>query len=309
LQRTNIFISGVNGWIGRSFHTTLQDRAASVEGIDRGNLQGFVTQLRNFAGNDTKQTIIHCAGLAHQPINVDYRQMLEANAELPTQLATMARDAGAHTFVLISSAKVLGDSGGIGFTENDACNPIGAYARSKLEGEASVKAVLNNSNTRLIIVRPPLVYGPKVRANFLSLVKLAHSGLPLPLLNATQPRSMIYIENLTSMVLDLIDHHNADGCYLLSDDKSLSTSDWIRQFRREFDLSARLFSMPIGFMRVSSLLAGQSAKFERLFDPFLLNTEKITALGIQPKMTVPQTISLTASWFKSTQNVTGVIKK
>jgi nucleoside-diphosphate-sugar epimerase len=302
LQNSKIFISGSNGWIGQSFQKALQQRNVATEGIDRNNLPNFATRLSASKETSGNKIVIHCAGLAHQPKNTHYSKMLDANAQLPAHLAAIAKDAAADTFVLISSAKVMGDFSSAGFVETDSCKPIGAYAQSKLAGEVKVRSVLKDSKTRLIIVRPPLVYGPEVRANFLSLMRLAYSGLPLPLLNATQPRSMIYIGNLISTVLDLINHSNASGCYLLSDQESLSTAEWIERLRTEFALPTRLFSVPTSLMRVGSRLAGQSSKFERMFDPFLLNTKKLTTLGIEPKIDISQSIGLTARWFKLQQN-------
>jgi UDP-glucose 4-epimerase len=302
LQNSKIFISGSNGWIGQSFQNALQHRNVATEGIDRNSLSNFAARLNVSDETSRRKIVIHCAGLAHQPNNTDYSKMLEANAQLPAQLAAMAKDAAADTFVLISSAKVMGDSSEAGFVETDSCKPMGTYAQSKLAGEDQVSSVLKNSETRLIIVRPPLVYGPEVRANFLSLIRLAYSGLPLPLLNATQPRSMIYIENLISIVLDLINNSNANGCYLVSDQEALSTAEWIKRLRTEFALPTRLFSGPTSLMRFGSMLIGQSGKFERLFDPFFLNTKKLAALGIEPKIDITQSVNLTAQWFKLQQN-------
>jgi UDP-glucose 4-epimerase len=301
LQNSKIFISGSNGWIGHTLRETLTQKNIATEGIDRNNLSNFASSLNASDETNGNKIVVHCAGLAHQPNNTDYNKMLEANAQLPAQLAAIAKDAAADTFVLISSAKVMGDVSSAGFVETDSCNPIGAYAQSKLAGEVQVRSVLKNSKTRLIIVRPPLVYGPEVRANFLSLIRLAYSGVPLPLLNATQPRSMIYIENLTSIVWDLINNSNANGCYLVSDQESLSTVGWVQRLRTEFALPTRLFSGPTGLMRLASSLVGQSSKFERLFDPFLLNTQKLAALGIEPKIDIKQSINLTAQWFKLQQ--------
>ncbi len=284
-------------------------RNVATEGIDRTNLQNFATRLNVSDETSGNKIVVHCAGLAHQPKNTPYSKMLEANAQLPAQLAAIARDAAVDTFVLISSAKVMGDFSDAGFVETDSCKPIGAYAQSKLVGEVQVRSVLKNSKTRLIIVRPPLVYGPGVQANFLSLIRLAYSGLPLPLLNANQPRSIIYIENLILIVLDLINNPNANGCYLVSDQESLSTAEWIKRLRTEFALPTRLFSGPTKLMRFGSSLIGQSSKFERLFDPFLLNTKKLAALGIEPKIDNTQSISLTAQWFKLQQNQLVKLKK
>jgi UDP-glucose 4-epimerase len=301
LQKNHVFISGSNGWIGNAVCKAFQNQKIATEGIDRRCLPNFATQLKVAVATDCLKTVVHCAGLAHQPNNSHLHEMLQANAELPASLAKIARDAGVNTFVLISSAKVMGDVSERGLIETDVCHPNGAYAQSKLAGEIQVKAVLEHSQTRLIIVRPPLVYGPQVRANFLSLMRLAYSGLPLPLQYATQPRSMIYIENLTSIILDLITKSEADGCYLVSDQKSLSTAEWIKRLRIQFAMPPRLFPLPQGLMRAASAFTGQSSKFERLFDPFLLNTNKIAALGIEPKIDISQSIRQTAQWFAMNQ--------
>jgi UDP-glucose 4-epimerase len=302
LQNHNVFISGSNGWIGKSFQKTLKMNNRSTEAINRVDLVKFTARIKALSSAFESSTVIHCAGLAHQHASTSEQLLFEANAELPTKLATIARDAGSNTFVLISSAKVMGDISKKAFVETDSCHPIGAYAQSKLAGELQVESVLKNSGTRLIIVRPPLVYGPEVKANFHSLMRLADSGLPLPLLGANQPRSMIYLENLTSMVLDLINLPEAQGCFLLSDQESLSTCEWVRRLRIQFGKPARLFSGPYGIIKSAARLSNQSDKFDRLFEPFVLNTQKVTQLGITPKFRIAQSIQLTAEWFKVNQN-------
>ncbi len=267
-----------------------------MQAINRGNLEQFKRSAENIAGN---QVLIHCAGLAHQASNVSHAQLIMANATFPTQLATIASQAKFRVFVLVSSAKVMGDNSAQGLRETDDCQPIGSYAQSKLEGEIRVSAALKNSQTRLIIVRPPLVYGPEVSANFLQLLKLAQTGFPLPLLGATGQRSMIYIENLMSIVLKLIENPLAQGTYFVSDNEALSTSEWIKRLRRQFQVSNRQFYFPPHILSLLSSAIGQRSKFDRLFDPFLLDTEKLNALGINAPFTLAQSIGATADWFTS----------
>jgi nucleoside-diphosphate-sugar epimerase len=178
----------------------------------------------------------------------------EANADATEQLARAAAAAGVQRFVYLSSIKVNGEATSERpFTEADSPAPADAYALSKWEAEQALARVRRESGLEVVVLRPPLVYGPGVKANFLSLVDAVARGWPLPLAAVRNQRSLVYVGNLVSAIVRCLEHPAAAGrTYLVADGESVSTGELIRGIARALERPARLFPAPTGLLRLAA---------------------------------------------------------
>jgi nucleoside-diphosphate-sugar epimerase len=169
------------------------------------------------------------------------------------RLARAAAAAGVRRFIYLSSIKVNGERTRTqAFRADDIPAPQDDYARSKRAAERCLSAVAATSGMASSIIRPPLVYGPGVRANFLRLLSLAHSGLPIPLASITNARSMVSVWNLCDLICALLRHDPPiGGVFLVADGEGISTAELVRRLARIMGRPARLFAMPVGALRAA----------------------------------------------------------
>jgi nucleoside-diphosphate-sugar epimerase len=200
-------------------------------------------------------------------------------------LARAARDAGVRRFVLVSSTTVYGDrSHGKAFDESSAPAPATPYAQSKLEAERLVAEALAGSATELVILRPPLVYGPDAKGNFARLVRLVRRGVPLPLASVRNRRSLVYVGNLVDAIVHALDHPAAAGrTYVVSDGEDVSTPDLIARVAAALGRPARLFAFPPALLRLAGAVLGRGDEIGRLLDDMVVDGSRIrTELGWRP---------------------------
>jgi UDP-glucose 4-epimerase len=183
------------------------------------------------------------------------------------------------------------------FREDNLPQPQDAYGRSKLVAEQALAAVAGQ--IEVSIVRPPLVYGPGVRANFLSLLKLAASGLPLPLGTARAPRSMVYIDNLVDALIACATRpHISPATYFVSDGRDFSVAELVRLLRAEMGRPARLWTLPGGIVQAAARLAGRADAAQRLFSPLQVDAGHIRReLGWSPPVAAEEGLRRTVRWF------------
>jgi UDP-glucose 4-epimerase len=242
---------------------------------------------------------VHWVGEKGGDGEAEYRR---ANVEATAALARQAIAAGVRRLVFVSSVKAMGEvSTNRPFTEDDPPQPQDTYGRSKLAAEHSLVALAGQ--IEVSIVRPPLVYGPGVRANFLSLLKLAASGWPLPLGAARAPRSMVFIDNLVdSLIACATRPHGSPATYLVSDGRDFSVAELIGLLRAEMGLPARLWPLPAGAVAVASRLAGRGDAAQRLFSPLQVDTGRIRReLGWSPPVAAEAGLRQTVRWFLDTR--------
>ena len=213
--------------------------------------------------------VVHLAGLAHLPVDDrNTRQALRRINVLATQqLAQAAVAAGVATFVFMSSIKAVADhSGAQPLTEGSACRPEDCYGVAKRLAERRLERLARQSpGTRMLILRPPLVYGPGVGANFAALVRMVGRGLPLPLGAIRNRRSLLYVGNLTDAVVRCLDRtHVPSGIYHLSDGEAVSTPELVAAIARAQGRRARLLPVPPRWLGIAARLAGKGAQFSRV---------------------------------------------
>lgn len=242
------------------------------------------------------EVIVHTAARVHimhdeaaDPL-IEYR-CVNVNGTL--NLAQQAAAAGVKRFIFISSIKVNGEGTqpGLAYTADDAAAPKDAYGISKAEAEAGLRLMSHETGMEVVVIRPPLIYGPRVKGNFSSLLRWIAHGLPLPLGAATtNRRSLVALDNLVDLILTCVDHPNAaNQIFLVSDGEDLSTADLLRRIGKALNRPARLFPVPLGLLNMASSLLGNRSIAERLLDSLEVDTSKTCAfLGWTPPVSVDE---------------------
>ena len=240
-------------------------------------------------------TVVHCAARAHvirdnsaKSLDV-YRQV---NVLGTINLARMAAQAGARRFVFVSSVKVNGDSTLIGnpFTPFDIPAPCEPYGVSKLEAEQSLIALSAETGMDVVIVRPPLVYGPGVKANFAALLRAVQRGWPLPLGTVHNQRSLLALDNLVDFIATCITHPEAaNQTFLVSDGQDLSTTELVRGMAQAAGVPARLLPVPVWALQAGALLLGKGDVVQRLCGNLQVDISKArNLLGWVPPVSVEE---------------------
>lgn len=284
-----ILITGGSGFLGKSLIEELSSKDTNLVSVYRNKSitprQGFLIDSLNSQTDWTNaflevDVVIHCAARAH--IMKDQSQdpitsFREINTFGTLNLARCAAKDGVKRFIFISSIKVSGETTSLGcpFKSSDEPNPTDPYAISKFEAEEGLKAIAEETGMQVVIIRPPLVYGPGVKGNFASLMKFTTKGLPLPLGAITRNlRSIVSVENLVDLIITCIEHPDAaNQIFLVSDDHDVSTAELLNEMARADDRSSRLVPVPASLMQFAANLLGKGAVAERLFGSLQVDIE------------------------------------
>ena len=204
------------------------------------------------------------------------------NVDAAVHLARAAARAGVRRFVLLSSVKVLGESGT--FREDDAAAPSDPYGVSKLEAERALIGIGAETGMEVVIVRAPLVYGPGVAANMAALMRVVDRGVPLPFALVKNRRSLVARANLVDLLAVVVRHPAAaNGTFHVSDGEDLSTPELIRRVARALDRPARLLPVPVALLALGARITGRGAVAQRLLGSLVLDISRArTVLGWTP---------------------------
>ena len=247
-------------------------------------------------------SVVHLANLAHEMHGqAPLARYLKVNVEGSRNLARQASAAGAKRLVYLSSVKVLGErTAAAGFDETSPANPRDVYAQSKWQAEQALREVAGQTGLEVAILRPPLVYGPGVRANFLRLMRLVARGLPLPLGAVTNRRSLVFVGNLTSAIEACLYHPAATGkTFLVSDGEAISSADLVRALASALDVPVRLLAVPQPLLRAVAGLVGKSEEAGRLLDSLEIDDGLLRReLDWSPPYSVAEGLGITAQWFR-----------
>lgn len=216
------------------------------------------------------QVLVHCAARAHM-LNDDsddpWQEFYRANVQGCLNLARQAAQAGVKRFVFISSIGVNGNRNTEPFTERHTPQPTEPYARSKWEAEEELRKLSSETGMELVIIRPPLVYGPGAPGNFGLLTKVATSGLPLPLAGIHNRRSFVSLWNLVDFIARCIDQPEAHGeTFVVADGEDVSTTELLRKLAHAADKPSRLFWLPAPLLKAGATALGKRGVYDRLFD-------------------------------------------
>jgi nucleoside-diphosphate-sugar epimerase len=313
----NVLVTGANGFIGKALCAEIVKKGWSLRGVVRSEsyhenlpIGTDIVRVRSI-GPDTDwsaalvnvETIVHLSARGHimkETAADPLSQFRFVNTAGTYKLADSASKAGVHRLIYVSTVKVNGErTRGVPFTEYDDPAPVGPYAISKWEAEQALHEIAYRTDLETVVVRPPLVYGPGVKANFLHLLKIVERGLPLPFAIVKNFRSLIFLHNLIDVIITCITHPKAVGkTFMVSDGEDMSTPELIQRTASAIGKPSRLFPFPISLLRLLAKIAGKSEAVNRLLDSLTVDTSKIrTDLDWKPCCTIETGLRETAKWY------------
>lgn len=301
-----ILLTGASGFVGGAVLQALRQRGLAVRSVFRTQaaaqtaddvtvptLDAATDWAPALAGVDV---VVHCAARAYvmrdeavDPLT-EYRRV---NVDGTLRLAQLAAAAGVRRFVFVSSIKVNGEGTQPGwpYAADDVPAPEDAYGISKAEAEAGLRQLAQQSGMELVIIRPVLVYGPGVKGNFQSMLRLVARGLPLPLgAVVNNRRSLVALANLVDVISICVDHPQAaQQIFLVSDGEDLSTADLLRRIGQSQGRQARLLPVPVWSLNLAARILGKGAVAQRLLGSLQVDIRKTRELlGWTPLLTVDE---------------------
>ncbi len=314
-----VLLTGANGFVGQHLGAHLVQQGHQVVAAtrrDHGKLNytpvrrvvvGKIDPATDWsAALEGVEVIIHLAARVHvmkdqtaDPLSA----FREVNTAGTLRLARQAADAGIKRFVYLSTIKVNGEqTTDHAFCETDPAAPMDPYALSKWEAEQQLLALAANTGLEVSIVRPPLVYGPQVRGNFLRLLGFVARAWPLPLASIRNRRSLVGIRNLCGLLEVCMQHPAAAGeVFLVADEQDLSTPELLRLLAAAMGRPCRLVPFPTALLASLSKLLGQQAIWARLAGSLQVDISKARhTLGWQPAIPVEQGMAETVAWYQKT---------
>lgn len=318
--KIRFLVTGANGFVGRALCATLVQHGHDVRGaVRRSDIALNSNISRVTVGEINAQTdwsaalsgidvLIHLAArvhVMHETSADPLDEFRRTNVQGTEHLARRAAAQGVKRLVFVSSIKVNGEetTGGQRYTEHDVPSPQDTYGVSKWEAEQALHRVAKETGLEVVIVRPPLVYGPGVKGNFERMLQVLNEGVPLPLASVNNLRSLIYVENLADALRVCAIHPAAAGeTYLLGDGDDISTPDMLRQLALAMGKPARIFPFPAVLLRLAGNLLGKSEEIARLLGSLQIDSGKIRReLNWQPPFTLQQGLQATAEWYRTSK--------
>ena len=300
-----VLVTGASGFLGYQLSSVLQERGYSVRGVarrinavhsqvDAVQIAGLSRSMDWSSALEGVDVVIHCAARVHimNDNSADpLAEFREVNTCSTLNLAWQASKAGVKRFIFLSSIKVNGDfTAEQPFVSGDTNIPLDPYGLSKYEAEQGLLKIGQETGLEVVIIRPPLVYGPGVKANFLSLLRWVHKRLPLPLGMIKNKRSFVALDNLVDLICVCIDHPNAKGqVFLVSDDDDLSTTELLHGMAKALGQPSRLIPVPMFVLNSGARLLGKADIAQRLFSSLQVDISKTKELlDWKPPITVEQ---------------------
>jgi len=316
----SLLLTGYSGFVGKLILSTLKEININVKLLGRSfvNNSPAVTYCNGVIGPNEEfnealvgvSIIVHCAARAHI-MNDASSHPLEAFREVNTygtlNLAQQAANAGVKRFIFISSIKVNGETSELSkpFKPDDNYIPSDPYGLSKYEAEIGLRKIAKETGMEVVIIRPPLIYGPGVKANFASMMKWVNKGLPLPLggINKNK-RSLVSIYNLVDLIITCIDHPKAaNQIFLVSDNEDVSTTGLLKNMAIALDTNHCLIPIPASWFNTASQLIGKPAIAQRLCGSLQVDISKtMELLDWKPPYASIESMKKTANAFLETLN-------
>lgn len=321
-----VMVTGVSGFIGQALCARLLADGFRVRAVVRrdggrvagrdGNRAAREQVVVGNIGPDTDwatalhgkvDCVIHTAARVHvmtETVAAPLAAFREVNVVGTRHLAEQAAAAGVRRFVYLSSVKVLGEETRPGkpFVESDQPWPLDAYAVSKWEAEQELLALAAKTGLEVVIIRPPLVYGPGVRANFLAMMRWLDKGIPLPFGAIDNQRSLVALANLVDLMVTCLAHPAAaNQVFLAADGEDLSTTELLRRLGKALGKPARLLPVPARLLTAGAVLFGKRHLAQRLCGSLQVDIGKVRRmLGWQPPMSVDAALDAAARHFRET---------
>lgn len=325
-MKPHILITGAGGFIGHSLISLLASEGKSLRIASRNLTQNhslyneygispvpFDLDINNNdydALLDNVQLIVHLAARVHinDQGNGQTNLFRKTNTLGTQKLAEEASKRGVKRFIYISTAKVYGEKSSLdngmahAFNEEDTTNPIDDYAKSKLKAEQAIKKICAESNMDSVIFRPPLVYGPGVKANFYSLLNVVGKGYPLPFASVKNLRSFVYVENLAHAILTSIKSPEAINQTYIVSDIDISVPGLIRKIAHSMGKRSPLFSCSLILLKVAGMILFKSDMISRLTESLIVDSSRIrNDLQWSPPYNFDEGLQKTVNWYRSRQ--------
>ncbi|OPA91301.1 NAD-dependent dehydratase [Pseudomonas fluorescens] len=313
----SVFLTGASGFVGRAVLRRLLAEGANVTapvrdgskvlepGVQTVQFGAFdsTNWLENLAGVDA---VVHCAARVHVMNDAETDPLAafrKVNVQGTLNLAEQAAQAGVRRFVFISSIKVNGEGTQPGrpYTAQDVPAPSDPYGISKLEAEQGLLALAARTRMEVVIIRPVLVYGPGVKANFFNMMRWLEKGVPLPFGAINNSRSLVALDNLVDLIIRSIDHPGAaNQVFLVSDGEDLSTTQLLRKTAVALGKSARLLPVPGWMLSTAANLLGKKSLSQRLCGSLQVDINKTTTLlQWSPPVSVDNALKSVAAQYMS----------
>ena len=309
-----VLVTGANGFIGQAFCADLPSRGYRVLGVVRRNPDvgqqdgvqylemGNLDECTNWASALTGvDSVVHLAGRVHHILETAADPLAEfrhANVAITLNLARQAARSGVRRFVFVSSVKVNGESTPFGqpFTADNVPQPLDPYAVSKFEAEQALMQLAGETGLEVVIIRPPLVYGPGVKANFDEMMRWLRKGLPLPLGLLYNQRSMVALDNLVDFIATCLHHPAAiNQIFLVSDGEDLTIRVLLQKMAAAFRIPSRLLPVPVFLLRAIGRTFGKKEMVQRLCNTLQVDIEKSQRLlGWEPPISIDAELTKTA---------------
>lgn len=311
MTNPTILITGANGFVGKAVLAQTINRGYQTVAVSRSPLpvalapvQGQIPELN--ANTDWQailtgtniDVVIHTAARVHQMQDSAADPVAEfraVNTEGTLNLARQAAASGVKRFIFISSIKVNGEQtiAGKSFTAAQPAAPQDAYGLSKAEAEQQLRQLAAETGMAVVIIRPPLVYGYGVKANFAAMLNLAQKNLPLPLGAVSNKRSLVALDNLVDLIVTCIDHPKAaNQTFLVSDDHDVSTTKLLQMMTQAAGKKPRLLPVPVSWLTLAARVMGKQAIIDRLCGNLQLDISHTRqTLGWAPPITVAEGIA------------------
>jgi len=317
-----VLVTGANGFVGRYVCRKLiasgfspiagirdlrvwPELQQAITGLNEVSLLGDLSanpKLRDSLSGAS--VVVHLAARVHvmrESARDPLQEFRKVNVIGTKSIALAAVAAGVRRLIFVSTVKVHGEStSGNPFCEDTPSNPEDPYAISKWEGEEALRAVAAESGLEVVIVRPPLVYGPGVRGNLLRLIRLVNLDLPLPWPKGANCRSMIGVDNLADLLVRCVDHPQAAGqSFLVKDSEDVSTRELMTRLARFLSRPLRLFPAPEPLIRLAAILALKQEIVSRLLDSLVIDSGRAQQLlEWAPPLTLDEGLATTARWYQ-----------
>lgn len=317
MREPRVLVTGATGFVGKALCKKLLAGGWPVVGTYRTSYSASKisvgvekTRIKSIGPNTDWQkafigidTVIHLAARVHVLGDAAADAITEfrrVNVAGTNHLAQTAASMGVRRFIYMSSVKVYGEgNAAVAYTEHDSPMPTTPYAISKYEAEQLLQEINEKTDLEVVVLRPPLVYGPHVKANFLQLLKVVDMGIPLPFANVRNRRSLIFLENLLDAIVTCIHHPKAARkTYLLSDGLDTSTPELIQKTASALGRPVRLFPFSLNLLRLLAKVTGRSETVDRLLNSFAVDSSRIsTELDWIPRFTLTEGLAETAKWY------------
>lgn len=309
---SKVLVTGASGFIGSALCNTLFARDIPFVGAVRKKSMHTQFEVGDLTpGTRWSEALIGCDVVVHLAARVHVMAdnssdplsaFREMNVNMTLNLARQAAEQGIRRFVFVSSVKVNGDeTSDRAFTAFDSPAPADPYGQSKLEAENALMELSRRTGLEVVIIRPPLVYGPGVGANFSKLMKLVKAGVPLPFSSIRNRRSIVALDNLVDLLIAATQHPAAPGhTFLVSDNNDISTPDLMRMISRNMGNNLCLFPVPVSLLSAAAAIAGKSPEASRLIGSLQVDIRHTMAtLDWNPVVDMESAVNRTVAHFLS----------